>query len=540
MNAHTNFRLLVASTALALLAGCASVSSRSVIPGQASDKIVGTHTRDKDGLTYYLPMRYAEAIFRREHVDKDKAEASHKAAVAAEAAAKNESGAAAGALKQAEARAKAMRTSGLPATAETYQTVILAEIDARLKNDATSAAYQSAQTKLAAAQAAFDAVRNQGGQCGYVDSFSFALQKPMPDPRAKYVLRMSHSWLRNDEWKFKTTPQGLLSTVDSVNDDQTVQILVALAQAYTSISGGGVNIAAEKNTPRSFKFADQPRDLCNDYDWKPVSVKLLIDPANDSELDGFADQVNKVARVECKKGQDCPPINIQYSLTAKALPDDAQSHPDIATSKDSKGIFYRRELPLRVQVTRSDNLSSMINAENTSLGIDYLKLVRGAAADKKRLAASGDNTDGALSLVEQQAPFVKARMRYLEAASSLGDSRDVGSFLMLLPNHAHTDHLPLPAGGFVKTEHSVEFDQGMLVSVSSKRPSEALRIASTPWEIARATMGVLGEIVQFKVDYASQDAALIEQQTLQLEQLRLQLEAQDALDQARSKESDSP
>jgi hypothetical protein len=533
MNAHNNFCLLIACAAVALLAGCASVSSRSVIPGVIAGQRVDTHTRDNDGLTYYLPMRYAEASFRREHVDKDKAEAGYKAAVAAEAAAKNDSAAAAGALKQAEARAKAMRTSGLPATAETYQTVILAEIDARLKNDAASAAYQSAQTKLAAAQAAFDVARNQGGQCGYVDSFSFTLQKSMPDPRAKYVLRMSHSWLRNDEWKFKTTPQGLLSTVDSVNDDQTAQILVALAQGYASISGGGVNIAAEKNTPRSFKFADQPRDLCDDYAWKPVSVKLLIDPANDGELDGFADQVNKVARVECTKGQDCPPIDIQYALAPKALPGDGQPRPDIAISQDSKGIFYRRELPLRVQVTRSDNLSSMINAGSTRLGIDYLKLVRGVAADKKRPAASGNQAGDALSLVELQAPFVEARRRFLEAASSPGDSRDVGSFLMLLPNHAHTDHLPLPAGGFVKTEHGVEFDQGMLVSVSSKRPSEVLRIASTPWEIARATMGVLGEVVQFKVDYASQDAALIEQQTLQLE-------AQDALDRARSKESDSP
>ena len=540
MNAYTNLRPVVACAALALLAGCASVSSRSVTPGTATEQIADTHTRDSDGLTYYLPMRYAEATFRREYVDKKKAEADHKAAVTAEAAAKNESAAAAGALKQAEARAKAIRSSGLPATAETYQTVILAEIDARLKSDAAGAAYQSAQTKLAAAQSAFDAARNQGGQCDYVDSFSFVLQKPMPDPRAKYVLRMTHSWLRNDEWKFKTTPQGLLSTVDSVNDDQSMQILVALAQAYTSISSGVVKTAAEKNAPRNFQFADQPRDLCDDYAWKPVSLKLLIDPTNDSELKAFAEQVNKVSKVECNISQHCTPISIQYVFSAKTLPGDSQPGLNIATSTDSKGIFYRRELPLRLQVTRSDNLSNMISVANTIPGMDYLKLLRGAATDKKRLASSGSKADGTQLHIELQAQFVEAQNRFLNAASIQGDSHDVGSFLMMLPNHAHTDHLPLPAGGFVKTENGVEFDQGMLVSVSSKRPSEVLRVASTPWEIARATMGVLGEIVQFKVDYASQDAALIEQQTLQLEQLRLRLEAQDALDQARSKGSDTP
>lgn len=537
MNAHTVCRLLIACAAFSLLAGCASVSSRSIAPGKASSQ----HEPKHDGLTYYLPMRYAEATFRREYVDTTKAETDLKAAIAAESAAKTEAANAAGALKQAEARAKAMRSSGLPADADKYQEVILAEIDTRLKSDAASAAYQAAQTKLAVAQANADAARNQGGQCGYVDSFNFVLQKPMPDLQAKYVLRMTHSWMRNDEWKFKTTPQGLLSTVDGINDDQSAQILVALAQAYAAAASGPriSSVTAERMRSPDFSLGGRKLDLCDDYAWKPLALKLLIDPTNNVDLESFSSEVNALAKVECKSDRSCTPIKFAYSIAPQpSIGSAGQPKSDMTTSSDSKGVFYRRELPLRLQVGRRDNLSSLINANNTNAGIDFLRHLPDAAPQKKTRAGPAIEDDETLAVIELLGPAIEARNRLFEQAGNLGEARSVGSILMLLPNHAPTDHLALPAGGFVKTEHGVEFDQGMLVSVSSKRPSELLRVASTPWEIARATMGVLGDIVHFKVDYASQDAALIEQQTKQLEQLRLQLEAREALDNARAGHSD--
>jgi hypothetical protein len=546
MNAHTISRLLIAFAAFSLLAGCASVSSRSIVLDKASsqhdsDLIYSTHEPKHDGLTYYLPMRYAEATFRREYVDSTKAETDHKAAIAAESTAKTEATNAAGALKQAETRTKAMRSSGLPADADKYQEVILAEIDARLKSDAASAAYLAAQTKLASAQANADAARNQSGQCGYVDSFNFVLQKPMPDLQAKYVLRMTHSWMRNDEWRFKTTPQGLLSTVDGINDDQSAQILVALAQAYAA-TASGPNISsatAEKMRSRDFSLGVRKLDLCDDYAWKPLALKLLIDPTNHVDLESFSSEVNAIAKVECKSDRSCTPIKFAYSIAPQpSIGNAGQSKPDVTTSSDSKGVFYRRELPLRLQVDRRDNISSLINANNTDAGINFLRHLPDPAPQKKTRGGTVIDDDETLAVIELLGPALEARNKLFQQASNLGEARSVGSILMLLPNHAPTDHLALPAGGFVKTEHGVEFDQGMLVSVSSKRPSELLRVASTPWEIARATMGVLGDIVHFKVDYASQDAALIEQQTKQLEQLRLQLDAREALDNARAGHSD--
>lgn len=548
MNAHTVCRLLIACAAFSLLASCASVSSRSIVPDKPSSQhdpnlIRSTHEPKHDGLTYYLPMRYAEASFRREYVDTTKAETDRKAAIAAESAAKTEAANAAGALKQAEARAKAMRSSGLPADTDKYQEVILAEIDARLKSDAASAAYQAAQTKLAAAQANADAAQNQGGQCGYVDSFNFVLQKPMPDLQAKYVLRMTHSWMRNDEWKFKTTPQGLLSTVDGINDDQSAQILVALAQAYAAAapSFGPRLYGAIPENKRSpeFSFGGKKRDLCEDYAWKPLSLKLLIDPATANDLANFVKEVNAIAMVECKSDAICAPIKFEYSIAVQHFSGDASpSRTGVAISDDSRGVFYRRELPLRLQVTRRDNLSRLVSTANTNAGIDFQRLLPNAAPQKKPRRDTAPKTEDGLAVIELQGVALEALHKLYQEADSLSEARSVGSIVMLLPNHAPTDHLALPAGGFVKTEHGVEFDQGMLVSVSSKRPSELLRVASTPWEIARATMGVLGDIVHFKVDYASQDAALIEQQTKQLEQLRLQLEAREALDDARAGHSD--
>lgn len=476
-----SFRLLSVACFASLSIGCASVSSLS------SGREIEPRDDSQDGLAYYLPMRYVEAVFRREEIDIKALNEKHAAATTAQRAAEATMAASESAMKQAKARTEALLKSGMSVSAEKYHEALIAEIDTALAY--TNAAGTAARASRARddATTALMSARAADSQCGYVDSFTFTPQKLVADTEAKYALRMEHSWFRNDAWTFKTTTQGLLSTVDSVNDDQTAQILVALAQAraaqssplsFTMNEGGPWPSPMHQPAPNG-----QRKPTPCDFDWKPLVVRTLIDPSDAREIKAFMDDVSKASAVNCKEticGSGI--IDIQYDYACHGC---IESEPAKTTSSGSNGVFYRRELPLSISVKRRDNMESLLQGKQ----------------------------------------------------SSPSPQRTVGLFQLVLPNASPAEHLPLKAGSFVRTHHALEFDQGMLIAVKSERPSEALRIASTPWEIAKATMGVVGEIVKFKVDYTSQDEALIEQQTRQLEQLRLQLEAQRELDGAREEDA---
>jgi hypothetical protein len=66
---------------------------------------------------------------------------------------------------------------------------------------------------------------------------------------------------------------------------------------------------------------------------------------------------------------------------------------------------------------------------------------------------------------------------------------------VLLPNEAEILHMPINRSAFVKKVQKLDFNEGMLVEATLKKPSEALGAVEIPLEISRAILALPGEIV---------------------------------------------
>jgi len=70
----------------------------------------------------------------------------------------------------------------------------------------------------------------------------------------------------------------------------------------------------------------------------------------------------------------------------------------------------------------------------------------------------------------------------------------------MLPNKSPAIALPLDRAPFVKTEHTVEFQaDGSLKSVSTKRPSSALKLISWPLDVYRAVLNATSELITLRI-----------------------------------------
>jgi hypothetical protein len=66
---------------------------------------------------------------------------------------------------------------------------------------------------------------------------------------------------------------------------------------------------------------------------------------------------------------------------------------------------------------------------------------------------------------------------------------------VLLPNEAEILHMPVNRSAFVKKVQKLDFNEGLLVEATLKKPSEALGAVEIPLEISRAILALPGEIV---------------------------------------------
>lgn len=434
---------------------------------------------EESGLTYYLPMRYAEVTFERRRIAAKPTESIDDARkkLADAVSARDEAG-----KKHAQAaeRVAAMRASGIPNTSKIFQKLVMEEIEAKLSLAAAEegvAKAKAAVTRTIGNEQAWDSSQ---AQCGYVDVFAVTLLKPVPDIRARFSLKLRHNATRNEDWTFATTTSGLLSTVDGTIEDQSAEILMALARSQAAIDSGGsvpeVAVLKPKvNFFTSGQEQEDPKNPCN-LAWKPLILQRTLDPSKGSDWGTFFEEIKNAAKVECKPEKKCEPASREFDYR---LSPELHQGPDarVETSAAGKawggepGIYYRREIPLHIRI------------------------------------ANGKDSAGA--------------------------------FMLMVPNHAPADMIPLRASPFVTTKHRLGFDNGILVSVHSERPSELLRVAALPWDIANATIGAVTQLVRLRVDYAKGNADLVEEQIRLLEQLKKQLEAQQALDAVSKDEEDA-
>ena len=111
----------------------------------------------------------------------------------------------------------------------------------------------------------------------------------------------------------------------------------------------------------------------------------------------------------------------------------------------------------------------------------------------------------------------------IEVTSSMSSNQPnfSKSFSFYLLNDGPIASITLPASPFVKTEYDIDFQEGMLISVNSIRPSESLEIVRTIPQMLKAIVDIPAQLIQLKIDYSSKDKALIDAQK---ELLNAQLE----------------
>ncbi|HXG49112.1 MAG TPA: hypothetical protein VNO52_15925, partial [Methylomirabilota bacterium] len=87
----------------------------------------------------------------------------------------------------------------------------------------------------------------------------------------------------------------------------------------------------------------------------------------------------------------------------------------------------------------------------------------------------------------------------------------------LLPNFGPEVVLPLEAGPFVTSEYNVTFENGVLTSITGKRPSELIGAITPVIDLAKSVVSIPGELLTIKVEQSNAEKTLVENQKLILE-----------------------
>lgn len=98
--------------------------------------------------------------------------------------------------------------------------------------------------------------------------------------------------------------------------------------------------------------------------------------------------------------------------------------------------------------------------------------------------------------------------------------------------------LPVEAGSFTKSKTDYAFKDGMPVTYSTDRPSQAVAVARLPVEIMKAIVEVPASILKLRVDYDSNANALTDAEVKSLKAQLDLLKAQRELDNAKSADLD--
>ena len=92
--------------------------------------------------------------------------------------------------------------------------------------------------------------------------------------------------------------------------------------------------------------------------------------------------------------------------------------------------------------------------------------------------------------------------------------------IVLLPNESPAYLFDLRRTAFVKKTYDVQFENGFLTSAKINKPSELLAGVSLPVDIIKSIASIPGEIIQLKINYNSQQQALLEAEKTRFESLK--------------------
>ncbi|OLN27023.1 hypothetical protein DVDV_2323 [Desulfovibrio sp. DV] len=89
-----------------------------------------------------------------------------------------------------------------------------------------------------------------------------------------------------------------------------------------------------------------------------------------------------------------------------------------------------------------------------------------------------------------------------------------------MPNESPAYLFDLRRTAFVKKTYAVQFENGFLTSAKINKPSELLAGVSLPVDIIKSIASIPAEIIQLKINYNSQQQALLEAEKTKFESLK--------------------
>ncbi len=345
----------VVSVVLVLLVGCTTSGVRTTsmaLNDKQQQKPATTSAQDRkaasykaSGIAYYLPMRYAKVTFTRQKAD-DKADEALATALAALKAAKTREATAKKAAAASKELVEAYIADGLEKADAPLVTAKAELVKARIEFTAATTALAAATETHAQAEAAAKSMAKAKLNNGWVDALKIQLLDPVPDTGRRYILQPQDSKLRSDDFKITTTSGGLLNTVNATLDDQSDEILIALAQSIASIYKPSLT---EDN--KYFENLTKSND-CDEYAYVPLVLEFIVDPASDADWTALGVSLNNSARVPCKTAKGAAKT-FDFKFAKKTTESPAANHSGHITDNLMEGIVYRREIPIVIQVSES-------------------------------------------------------------------------------------------------------------------------------------------------------------------------------------------
>lgn len=404
-------RMLVVPAAVALLCGCATVTSR---PDETLGKGDAVATGANEGLTYFLPRQLASVTAKR--TDSRLAEAIKKVAKAEDALAtattKVEEKSAA--LDRARAAVIAAPDNDTARNMLNYEMAIAqAELNAaRSVLGAAQVSYRTATGELRTEAAAGSA----GGPRSFDVTLAVRLLEPSADPAFLYRLDPKHSVLRDDKQKIEIGKNGLLVSTDIVAADRTSDILVGLATAAGAIFGAPVPVAGARDDDDEYV----------DCSKAPDTFTGVVDVANRDSLNAL------------NRNLKCLAIRLKPTISDRA----DFAGPKANSANQIEGIVYRTPVEVLFNVERCALTTEQCNG--------------GSGWQVTEVVAFSLPQAGPISVVPQN------------------------------------------AGAMTRSTYKLAFDQGMLTSYSSDRPSEALEVARTPIRLVEGVFDGVSKIISLR------------------------------------------
>jgi hypothetical protein len=135
----------------------------------------------------------------------------------------------------------------------------------------------------------------------------------VPDPSQQFVLKLTHNWFYDDSFNITVNSNGLLTSVNATNADQTGNLIIALGQ--TAIEAAKFMMKTPSSVPKWSHF------------------EVIFDPTDETEIKKANNKIGTYVSVSCDK------------------PKLGQSETNYVGIEEFDGILYRPKLPYILTLT---------------------------------------------------------------------------------------------------------------------------------------------------------------------------------------------